>query len=86
MIPSNTIRGSVLPFMEPIPLTVIEASEPGCPFAPVSLIPGVEPFKVLSGLVDGLNSSLSLPIFPADPVKEAFVAVPYATTITSSSS
>ena len=83
--PSTTYRGSFDAFIEPIPLTRIDDVAPACPDVVVICIPATLPFIAFSN--DSVGTSLIASLFTtlAAPVNVPLVAVPYATTITSSS-
>ena len=85
-IPSMTYRGSFPAFMEPVPRKRIESAAPGCPLLLFTVTPGAEPCKTSSNELIGISFNIFFAeIVEAAPVNEAFLAVPYATTITSSS-
>ena len=70
---------------DPVPRTIIEAPSPGCPPPEVTWTPATVPSKDLVRLPTGLFERSSPLTTLAEPVKDSFFAVPYATTITSSS-
>ncbi|MNI32175.1 hypothetical protein D3C73_860800 [compost metagenome] len=85
-IPSTTYRGSAEAFIDPKPRTRIAALDPGWPDPAVETTPGAAPSNAFVIFVIERFSITSLLTVEAEPVKDDFFAVPYATTITSSSS
>ena len=70
--------------MEPIPRIRILALSPGCPFDETACTPATAPARAFEMLDTWRLPISSAFITEAEPVKASFLAVPYATTITSS--
>ena len=83
--PSRIINGALPELIELIPLMRMAGDDPpGCPDWRVICTPDTFPRNASTGLVTctlDISSSFST---PAEPVNADFLAVPYATTITSS--
>ena len=71
--------------MDPIPRIRMVAPEPGFPLDCITCTPDICPERAPVTFATALSASLSESTADADPVKEDLVAVPYATTIVSSS-
>jgi len=73
-------------FIEPVPRIRMLKPAPGCPLLEFTVRPVVAPCKACSKDVTGTSfNTFSAFTDEAAPVKDDFLAVPYATTITSSS-
>ena len=85
-IPSMTYRGSFPAFMEPVPRKRIESAAPG--LSTIAVYRNTRS-RTLQDFFKRINRNILQYFFAeiveAAPVNEAFLAVPYATTITSSS-
>ena len=77
--------GALLALIEPIPrILIVPPPAAGSPDDEMICTPGVVPARAAVTSVLTLDSIVSAPIIEAEPVKELFVAVPYATTMVSS--
>ena len=75
--PSTTYRGSLVAFIEPVPLTRISNAAPGCPLLLFIVKPGVVPARACSKEVTGISFKAFAPSTEAAaPVNEDFLAVP----------
>src|SRR5690554_3974467 len=83
-IPSTTYKGSIPALIDPTPLILTVAEEPGWPSALKICTPATLPESAFETFDICLISNRSESTTPADPVKVPLVEVPYATTITSS--
>ncbi len=83
--PSTTYKGELPAAIDPTPLIRTVDVVPGCPFVLVTCTPATWPDNALVTLATCLLEIASLSITEAEPVNEDLFAVPYATTITSSS-